>query len=74
MMHSETMQVSDSLNYSLIISVSGEDVQMHLDVEEGDAPDSLKIQEVLLMMCMQIRNELDEERDQNRLGQDDSKN
>jgi hypothetical protein len=65
MIHSATLEVqeSESLRYDIVLEVNGEDIQMQVMKAEGSAdPELLNIQKVLLLMCLQIGNQFNEER------------
>jgi hypothetical protein len=71
-MNSE-IQASETRKFDLIVSVEEDNIEMYVDSESYE-PSVWEIQKVLMLMCLQIGNQLNEERDQNRPRQDDPKN
>ena len=61
MMHSETEQASENRKYSINIVVEGSDISLDFTVEKGITPYWIEIQQALLLMCIQIGSQLDEE-------------
>ena len=61
MMHSEMEQVSENRKYSINIVVEGSDISLDFTVEKGITPYWIEIQQALLLMCIQIGSQLDEE-------------
>ena len=61
MMHSETETALDSRKYSINITVEDSDVSLDFTVEKGITPYWIEIQQALLLMCLKIGSQLDEE-------------
>jgi len=61
MMHSETEQALENRKYSINIVVEGSDISLDFTVEKGITPYWTEIQRALLLMCIQIGSQLDEE-------------
>ena len=60
MMTSE-MKASEDRKYSISIIVEGSDVSLDFSVERGITPYWVEIQRALLLMCLKIGSQLDEE-------------
>lgn len=58
-MMNSVMEALEDHKFEIVISV-GEGISLGLNVEKGESPSLLDIQEVLLLMCLQIRSQLNE--------------